>query len=86
MVEEVSSLMHKFYYPEYVPSTSGNDCDCSVQVGHEDEIDVREIYLDELNEKYFTNVFKSLLYSKERRIIYRILDIINFYIKHSTPV
>ena len=86
IVEEVSTLMHQFYYPKFKPSTSANDCDCSVQVGHEDEVDDRDIELDQLNENYFSNVFKSLLYSKERRIIYRLLDIINFYIKHETPV
>ena len=50
-----------------------------------DELDERELNLDELNEKFFMYVFKALLYSKERRILYQLLDVINFYIKHETP-
>lgn len=29
-------------------------------------------------------VFQALLYSKNRRILYLLLDVINFYIKHDT--
>ena len=50
-----------------------------------DELDEREISLDPLNEKFFMYVFKALLYSKNRRILYQLLDVINFYIKHETP-
>lgn len=50
-----------------------------------DELDERELVLDELNEKFFMYVFKALLYSKNRRILYQLLDVINFYIKHDTP-
>lgn len=35
-----------------------------------DELDVRELKLDELNEKFFMSVFKALLYTKNRRILY----------------
>ena len=41
--------------------------------------------LDALNEKFFMFVFQALLYSKNRRILYLLLDVINFYIKHQTP-
>lgn len=50
-----------------------------------DECDVREIQLDALNEKFFMFVFQALLYSKNRIILYLLLDVINFYIKHPTP-
>jgi len=50
-----------------------------------DELDERELQLDELNEKFFMYVFKALLYTKNRRILYQLLDVINFYIKHATP-
>jgi len=30
-------------------------------------------------------VFQALLYSKNRIILYLLLDVINFYIKHPTP-
>ena len=30
-------------------------------------------------------VFKALLYTKNCRILYQLLDVINFYIKHETP-
>ena len=49
-----------------------------------DECDEREITLDALNEKFFMFVFQALLYSKNRRILYLLLDVINFYIKHAT--
>ena len=35
-----------------------------------DELDEREMKLDELNEKFFMYVFKALLYTKNRRILY----------------
>ena len=50
-----------------------------------DELDERELELDHLNEKFFMSVFKALLYTKNRRILYQLLDVINFYIKHETP-
>lgn len=50
-----------------------------------DGLDERDLVLDELNEKFFMYVFKALLYSKNRRILYQLLDVINFYIKHETP-
>ena len=50
-----------------------------------DELDEREMKLDALNEKFFMYVFKALLYSKNRRILYQLLDVVNFYIKHETP-
>ncbi len=50
-----------------------------------DELDRRELQLDELNEKFFVSVFKALLYTKNRRILYQLLDVINFYIMHETP-
>ena len=50
-----------------------------------DALDERELVLDELNEKFFMYVFKALLYSKNRKILYQLLDVINFYIKHETP-
>ncbi len=50
-----------------------------------DELDQRELKLDELNEKFFMFVFKALLYTKNRRILYQLIDVINFYIKHDTP-
>jgi uncharacterized protein YejL (UPF0352 family) len=31
------------------------------------------------------SVFKALLYSQNRRILYQMLDVINFYIMHETP-
>jgi uncharacterized protein YejL (UPF0352 family) len=31
-------------------------------------------------------VFKSLIFTKDRKILYRLLDIVNFYIKHETPI
>ena len=49
-----------------------------------DVCDTRTIVLDELNEKFFMFVFQALLYSKNRRILYLLLDVINFYIKHET--
>jgi hypothetical protein len=49
-----------------------------------DECDERPIVLDALNEKFFMFVFQALLYSKNRRILYLLLDVINFYIKHAT--
>lgn len=50
-----------------------------------DECDEREIQLEPLNEKFFLCVLKSLLFSHNPRIVYRILDIVNFYVKHETP-
>jgi len=50
-----------------------------------EELDERELELDILNEKFFMSVFKALLYSKNRRILYQMLDVINFYIMHETP-
>ena len=50
-----------------------------------DDLDQREVVLDELNEKFFMFVFKALLFTKNRRILYQLLDVINFYIAHSTP-
>ena len=50
-----------------------------------DELDERELKLDELNEKFFMYVFKALLYTQNRRILYQLIDVINFYIKHDTP-
>ena len=35
-----------------------------------DELDERELQLDELNEKFFMYVFKALLYTQNRRILY----------------
>lgn len=40
--------------------------------------------LDELNEKFFMFVFKALLYTENRRILFQILDVINFYITQKT--
>lgn len=40
--------------------------------------------LDPLNEKFFMFVFESLLYTKNQRILYQLLDIVNFYINHKT--
>ena len=40
--------------------------------------------LDPLNEKFFMFVFESLLYTKNQRILYQLLDIVNFYIKNKT--
>ena len=48
------------------------------------DLDSREIDLDSLNEKFFMFVFKALLFSKRRRILYRLLDVINFYVSHRT--
>ena len=50
-----------------------------------DELDVRELNLDELNEKFFMYVFMALLCSQNRRILYQLLDVVNFYIMHETP-
>lgn len=50
-----------------------------------DELDERELDLDELNEKFFMYVFTALLYSQNRRILYQLLDVVNFYIMHETP-
>ena len=50
-----------------------------------DELDVRELKLDELNEKFFMYVFMALLCSQNRRILYQLLDVVNFYIMHETP-
>ena len=49
-----------------------------------DDCDERAITLDSLNEKFFMFVFQALLYSKNTRILYLLLDVINFYIKHAT--
>ena len=35
-----------------------------------DELDERELVLDPLNEKFFMYVFKALLYTQNRRILY----------------
>ena len=35
-----------------------------------DQLDERDLVLDELNEKFFMYVFKALLYTKNRRILY----------------
>ena len=35
-----------------------------------DDLDQREVVLDELNEKFFMFVFKALLFTKNRRILY----------------
>ena len=50
-----------------------------------DELDERELNLDELNEKFFMYVFMALLCSQNRRILYQLLDVVNFYIMHETP-
>ena len=81
--------MHSFYFPEFKQHKDDTDIEprlCSVQIGKEDEIDVRPILLEKLNEKYFMFVFKSLIFTKDRKILYRLLDIVNFYIKHETPI
>lgn len=52
---------------------------------HHEGLDERDIQLEPLNEKFFMFVFKALLYTKNRRILYQLLDVINFYIKHETP-
>lgn len=48
------------------------------------ECDERPIVLDSLNEKFFMFVFQSLLYSRNVRILYLLVDVVNFYIKHNT--
>ena len=50
-----------------------------------DNLDEREVELDELNEKFFMFVFKALLFTRNRHILYQLLDVINFYIAHETP-
>jgi len=55
-------------------------------VGQEDAYDEREFELEPLNEKFFQFVFKALLFTKDRKILYRLLDVVNFYIKHETPM
>ena len=50
-----------------------------------DSLDTRDIELDPLNETFFMFVFESLLYTKNQRILYQLLDVVNFYIKHETP-
>lgn len=55
----------------------------SVNLG-KDDCDQREIVLDGLNEKFFMFVFQALLYSRNVRILYLLLDVVNFYIKHPT--
>jgi hypothetical protein len=50
-----------------------------------DELDERVLKLDALNEKFFMSVFKALLHTQNRRILYQLLDVINFYIMHETP-
>jgi hypothetical protein len=47
---------------------------------------VRFLELEPLNEKYFMFVFKALLFTKDRKILYRLLDVVNFYIKHDTQM
>ena len=49
-----------------------------------DEPDTRKIQLDPLNEKFFMYVFKALLKSSNMKILYLLLDVINFYIMHET--
>ena len=50
-----------------------------------DELDERQLDLDARSEKFFMYVFKALLYTQNRRILYQLLDVVNFYIKHETP-
>jgi hypothetical protein len=50
-----------------------------------DNLDTRDITLEPLNEKFFMFVFESLLYTKNQQILYQLLDVVNFYIKHETP-
>ena len=49
-------------------------------------MDNRDIDLEPLNEKYFISVFKALLFTKNVRILYRLVDVVNFYINHETPL
>ena len=48
-------------------------------------MDHREIRLEPLNEKFFVYLFKALMFTKSRSILYQLLDVINFYIKYDTP-
>ena len=92
VADETSQLMHKFFFPEFVEPEKVADSEkpaesvCSRQVGAEDEFDTRNIQLEPLNEKFFQFVFKALLFTKDRKILYRILDVVNFYIKHETTM
>ena len=92
VAEEISRLMHKFFFPEFVELEEPADKEkpkesvCSRQVGQEDTYDERELELEPLNEKFFQFVFKALLFTKDRKILYRLLDVVNFYIKHETPM
>lgn len=45
---------------------------------------MRSIKLDSLNEKFFMYVFKALLFSKNPKIVYQLLDVVNFYVMHET--
>lgn len=72
--------------PAYDEKDSEFNRQCSNQVGVEDELDTREIELECLNEKYFLKVFKALLFTKNVRILYRLVDVVNFYILHRTPL
>ena len=55
-------------------------------MGREDELDDRDIVLETLNEQYFKKVFEALLFTKNVRILYRLVDVVNFYIKHETAL
>ena len=50
-----------------------------------DECDERYARLDSLNEKFFMYVFKALFFTRNPKIVYQLLDVVNFYIKHETP-
>lgn len=76
MLKEVQESMHD----ELTMSQKGR---LSINLG-KDECDERDVTLDALNEKFFMFVFQALLYSKNHRILYLLLDVINFYIKHAT--
>ena len=65
------------------PLTTEEKRQLSVNLG-KDECDQRDIVLNGLNEKFFMFVFQALLYSRNVRILYLLLDVVNFYIKHQT--
>ena len=44
----------------------------------------KPLELDALNEKFFMYVFKALLYTENRRILYYLLDVVNFYVTQKT--
>ena len=96
--EEAARLLRQFYFPERdfkaLERNSGDNADYQLKIEEKrelsvnmfsDELDVRELKLDELNEKFFMYVFMALLCSQNRRILYQLLDVVNFYIMHETP-